>query len=186
MNAYELPTSLTIGEVVFPINYGWKNILDVFSAVNDPDMDKEMKAEVILKKMYPNWMEIPTHLIPEAIEKACDFFDCGCKKTNENKPQLLDWEQDASFIIPAINSVAKQEIRSNPDIHWWTFYGWFMAIEGGLFSSVIRIRQKQATGKKLDKCEEEFLNANRTVVELQKPQTAEEKAVKEYFDKWLK
>lgn len=186
MNAYELPTSLTIGEVAFPINCGWKNILDIFAALNDPDMDDGMKSETILKKIYPDWMEIPTNLIPEAIEKACDFLDCGNKHEKENKPRLVDWEQDSSLIIPAINSVAKQEIRLSPDIHWWTFFGWYMAIEGGLFSTVIRIRQKQSRGKKLEKCEEEFLAENRQLVELKKPQTAEEKAMQDYFDKWLK
>lgn len=186
MRAYDLPTSLTIGEVAYSIQYGWKTILDIFAAINDPDMDSEMKGEAILKLFYPDWVNIPSRCIPEAIEKACDFMDCGYQKTDEKRPRLVDWEQDAPLIIPAINSVAKQEIRLNPNIHWWTFYGWYMAIEGGLFSSVLRIRQKQATGKKLEKCEEEFLTHNRKLVELQLTQTSEEKAMEEYFNKWLK
>lgn len=185
MRAYDLPTSLVIGEVVHPIRYGWKTILDIFAAMNDPDLDKEMKAEVILKLFYPNWQLIPSVLIPEALEKACDFMDCGRKKCDSYRPRLVDWEQDAAIIIPAINSVAKREIRMNPNIHWWTFHGWYMSIEGGLFSSVLHIRQKQAKGKKLEKWEEEFLVENRNLVELQNKQTAEEKAVQEYFDKWL-
>ena len=186
MNAFDLPTSLTIGGVGHPIRYGWRNILNIFSAMNDPNMDAEMKSEVILESFYPNWIHIPYEHIPEALEKACEFMDCGYEKDDVKRPRLVDWEQDAAVIIPAVNAVANREIRLDPNIHWWTFHGWYMAIEGGLFSTVLRIRQKQAKGKKLDKCEEEFFSENKRLVELQRPQTAEEKAMQDYFDKWLK
>lgn len=186
MRAYDLPTSLNVGGVGHSIRYGWKTILDIFAALNDPELDSDMKNEVILKNIYPDWIHIPTRLIPEALEKSCDFMDCGYVRDDIKRPRLVDWEQDAAIIIPAVNSAAKQEIRLDPNIHWWTFYGWYMSIEGGIFSTVLRIRQKQATGKKLDKDEEEYLRNNRAVVEVRKPHTAEEKAILDYFDKWLK
>lgn len=52
-------------------------------------------------------------------------------------------------------------------------------------SSVLRIRQKQAKGKKLEKAEEEFYKANKSIIDLPKPETAEDRAVREYFEKWL-
>ena len=186
MNALDLPTSLTIGEVAYSIRTGWREILKLFSAMNDPDLDAEMKNEVLLQTIYSDWLKIPTALLPEALEKACAFLDCGYKRDDIRRPRLVDWQQDAAIIIPAVNAVAKQEVRLNPDIHWWTFHGWYMSIEGGVFSTVLRIRQKQAQGKKLDKSEEEYLRDNRVIVELVKPMTAEEKAIKAYFDKWLK
>lgn len=186
MRAYELPTSLVIGEVAYSIRSGWRAILDIFAAMNDPELDREMKSDVILRIFYPEWQRIPTRDIPEALEKACEFMDCGHKKDDTNRPRLVDWEQDAAIIIPAVNAVAKQEIRLDPDIHWWTFHGWYMSIEGGLFSTVLRIRQKRAKGKKLDKWEEEFLRDNRALVDLQKAQTEEDRETQAYFDKWLK
>lgn len=185
MRAYELPTSLIIGEVAYSIRPGWRVVLDIFAAMNDPDLDREAVSDVILRLFYPEWITIPGKDIPEAIEKACDFMDCGHKKDDTRRPRLVDWEQDGAIIMPAINSVAGREVRLDPDIHWWTFHGWYMSIEGGLFSSVLRIRQKQSKGKKLDKYEEEFLRENRALVDLQKAQTAEDKKTQEYFSKWL-
>lgn len=185
MTALDLPTSLDIGGVGYSIRSGWRNVLNIFKAVNDPDLDNDAKSEVILQCMYPDWIKIPYALIPEAIKKACEFMDCGYKKDDIKRPRLIDWEQDAPIIISAINSVANMEIRLNPEIHWWTVHSWYMASSGGLLATVLRIRQKQAKGKKLTKEEEEFLNDNRRLVVLQKAQTAEEKAIQDYFDKWL-
>ena len=75
MNALDLPTSLTIGEVAYSIRTGWLGILNLFSAMNDPDLDAEMKNEVLLQTIYPDWLKIPTALIPEALEKA--IIDAG-------------------------------------------------------------------------------------------------------------
>lgn len=180
-----LPISLVVGGVTYPINYGWNAALDILTAFRDPDLDQEMKLEVMLQILYSQWNEIPPRHIPEAIEKAFEFLDAGCKKDDTKRPALVDWEQDFWIIIPAVNKVAGKEIRMEPDIHWWTFIGWYLSIGESLFSSVLRIRQKQAKGKKLEKHEEEFYKANQRMIDLKKPQTAEDKAMQEYFAKWL-
>lgn len=186
MKACDLPTSLMIGEVAFRIRCGWRAILDIFSAQSDPDMDPEMCNEVLLKIFYPDWQQIPQYMIPEALKKAQEFMDCGHLPSEIPKPRLVDWEQDAAIIFPSINKVAGREVRLDPEIHWWTFHGWYMAIEGGLFSTVLHIRQKQAKGKPLDKWDKEFFQDNRELVEIKKPLTAEDRAAQAYFDKWLK
>lgn len=185
MNAYDLPTSLTIGGVVHPIRYGWRAIMDIFSVINDPDFDDEVKTFGILKIFYPKWREIPEKDIQEAIKKACEFIDCGQTPEEKNTRKIIDWEQDAPILIPAINQVAKQEIRSNRDIHWWTVFGWFMGIDDNLFSTVINIRQKKMEGKKLEKWEQDFYRKNRNLVDLKQRYSAEDRATQEYFNKWL-
>lgn len=185
MGVYDLPTSLLIGEVAFPIRYGWRAVLDIFAAYADPDLDDEMKTETMLQIIYPDWDSIPTNLIPEAIEKACEFLDCGMKPDKKNRPRTMDWEQDAAIIISAINSVAGREIRLDPDIHWWTFFGWYMSIGDSLFSSVVRLRQKKAKGKKLEKHEEEFYRENQKIIDLKKPESEEVRQEKENIMKWL-
>lgn len=185
MKACELPTSVTIGGVAYSINFGWMAALDVLAAFRDPELDQEMKLEVMLQILYPQWNEIPTRHIPEAIEKGYEFLDAGCRKDRTKRPALVDWSQDIWLVIPAVNVVANKEVRLEPNIHWWTFFGWYMSIGESLFSSVLRIRQKKATHKKLEKYEEDFYKANREIIDLKKPETAEEKAMKEYILKWL-
>lgn len=186
MNAYDLPTSLKIGEVVYSIRYGWRAVLDIFAAMNDPELDRDMKQEVLLKILYPDWQRIPSSRIPEALEKAREFLDCGRNRDDrQDHPRVMDWSQDASILIPAVNAVAKQEIRTDPNIHWWTFNGWYMSISEGLFATVVHVRQKKARGKPLDKWEEEFYRENRNLVDIQAPLTEEDRAAQTYFDKWL-
>lgn len=185
MNAYDLPTSLTIGGVEHPIRTGWRVVMDIFAMYNDPDFDNEMKTVGLVKMIYPQWREIPPEAIPEAIEKACEFLDCGQKPDNRNRPRLVDWEDDAAIIVPAVNSVAGLDVRSNPNIHWWTFFGWYMGIKDSLFSTVLHIRKKKKSGKSLEKWEKEFLHENRNFVEMRKRYTAEELEELEYIKKWL-
>lgn len=185
MSAYDLPSSLSIGGREYSIRSGWRHVLKVLEACADPDASGRAKTIIILKILYPDWKQIPQDHIQEACQKACEFIDCGQKQDKGNKPRLIDWEQDAAIIIPAVNQVARQEVRLDPDIHWWTFFGWFMSIGDGLFSSVLRIRNKQAKGKKLDKCEEEFYLANRTLCDLVRRHTAEEIEAMEDIKKWM-
>ena len=115
----------------------------------------------------------------EAVEKANDFLDCGSRWDKTPKPRMMDWEQDAGIIIPAVNAVAGQDIRLDPDIHWWTFFGWYMSIGDGLFATVLRIRGKKAKGKPLDKWEEEFYRENRQIIDLHTEETDEIRKEKE-------
>lgn len=185
MRSYDLPTSLTIGEVAYPINYGWKNAIEIFCEMNDPDKSQAERVAVMLVKLFPNWKEFQPEQIPEAIRKACDFLDCGREPDNRVRPKLVDWEQDGELIVPAVNQTANREIRDDPNIHWWTFFGWYMSIDGGLFASVLRIRNKKVRGKKLEKWEEEFYRENRHLIDLKQAETDEVRQEKENILKWL-
>lgn len=185
MGVYDLPTSLKIGEVDFPIRYGWRAAMDIFAAFSDPELDEEMKTETMMQILFPDYLKIPPGRMQEAVEKACEFLDCGMKQEKKHRPRTMDWEQDAAIIIPAINQVAGREIRLDPDIHWWTFFGWYMSIGEGLFSSVLSIRQKKTKGKKLEKYEEEFYRENKDLIDLKKPESEEIRQEKENLMKWL-
>ena len=185
MNAYDLPTSLTIGGVAYPIRYGWRAVLDILVACADPDLDERGKAICLLTILFPDWNKIPPELHSEACEKACEFIDCGQKDDGKAKPRMIDWGQDAAIIIPEINKVAGREIRLDPNVHWWTFFGWFMGIGEGLLASVLHIRQKKMKGKKLEKWEQEFYTANRSIVDMTTSETEEVKKEKEDLLKWL-
>jgi hypothetical protein len=185
MMAYDLPTSLYIGEVEHPIRYNWRAVLDILAACADPELDDAEKALCVLQIFYPNWEEIPSDRLQEACKKACDFIDCGQKDDGKPKPKMIDWEQDAPIIIPEINKVAGKEVRLDPNIHWWTFFGWFMGIGDGLLASVLHIRKKKSLHKKLEKWEEEFYRANKALVDFAPKETPEKAEMTEYFNKWL-
>jgi hypothetical protein len=185
MNCWTLPKTLTIGGKDYPIRYQFGAILDILAAYGDEDLDNEDKTEVMLTIFYPDFQEIPREDLPEAIEKACEFIDCGQSDEGKPKPRLMDWEKDASIIIPAINNVAGMEIRANPDLHWWTFWGYFMSIGDSLFSSVLHIRRKKKSGKKLEKWEQEFYQENQHLIDMRTHETEEIKAEKANILKYL-
>lgn len=185
IDRWSLPTALNVCGKDYPIRYQFGAVLDILTAYSDPEMEEDDKADVLLTIMYPTLEEIPKEQLSEAFAKACAFIDCGQKEDNKPKPRLMDWNQDADIIIPAINKVAGMEIRANPELHWWTFWGFFMSIGDSLFSTVLHIRQKKKSGKKLDKWESEFYQENKHLVDMRAPDAEEIKAEKENILKWL-
>ena len=129
MTAYELPTSLNISGVDFSIRTDFRAIIDILIAQNDPELDEQAKAVVMLQILFEDWQSIPSEHLAEACQKACEFIDCGQSDTNPNKPKprLMDWEQDGDMIVPAVNKVTGKEIRAVPYMHWWKFQ---MLIDG--------------------------------------------------------
>lgn len=185
MSAYDLPSSLIIGEEAYTIRCGWRAIMDILIAMNDPELDDPGKMTVMLYILYPEAEHIPEAHLEEALQKACDFIDCGLKDDGKPKPRMIDWAQDASLIIPEVNKVARMEVRLDPNIHWWTFFGWFMGIGDGLFANILSLRQKKAKGKKLEKWEKDFYKENRALIDLRTTETEETRAEKDSILKYL-
>lgn len=184
MTGYELPTSLNIGGVDFNIRTDYRAILDILIACNDPDLDEYAKSEVMIKILFIDWDDIPESMLEEACEKACDFIDCG-QKEDKKRPKLIDWQQDASIIIPAVNKVAHMEVRAVPYMHWWTFFSYFMEIGESLFSNVISYRNNRAKHKKPEKWEKDFYKENKSLIDFKSELSEEEKKQKETIAKWL-
>lgn len=185
MIGYDLPTSLEIGGVDYSIRTDFRAILDILIAMNDNELDSQCKYIVLIKIMYPDYEKIPKEYMNEAYEKACEFIDCGQKDDGKNHHKTVDWEQDARIIIPAVNSVAKTEVRALSYLHWWTFFGYFMEIRESLFTSVLNIRQKKASGKRLEKWERDFYKENKNLIDFEKKDSEEVKKEKESLMKWL-
>lgn len=191
MDKWSFPTSITVGGKEYAIRTDFGTVLDLFIALNDLECQGETEEEtnyihamMILQIMIPDCDDIPSENIQEAINKVCEFIDYGVTQ-NGNHPKTMDWEQDSIMIIPEINKILGYEVR-NPAIktHWWTFLGAYMGIGDGLFSTVIRIRQKKAKGKKLEKYEQEFYKENKTLIdfETKNQRSIEEKnAINDYF-----
>lgn len=175
MNKWELPVSLEIGGTGFPIRSDFRDILTILQAFNDPELDDMAKMETMGEIMYPDWKDIEDKAT--ALKLAIEFIDCGNepddKERQKPKPKLMDWEQDAGIIIPAINKVAGREIRADKYMHWWTFMGLYMGIGESVFADVINIRSKKAKGKKLDKSEQEYYRENKKMIDFARKEKQE-------------
>ena len=114
-NQWNLPASLSIGGVGYPIRTDFRDVLKILKVLSDPDYLPETKAIVCVKGLFKD--EIPPEHFEEALTAAYAFIDGAIGEREDNKkpkPTLMDWEQDAALIIPAINKVLGQEVRANP------------------------------------------------------------------------
>lgn len=189
-SAWEFPTSLNVGGVDYEIRTDYRVVLDLFAALSDPEltdsneqMTSYMQSQVIMQIMFPDCDNIPHEHWQEALNKVSEFIDMGITEDSK-KPKTMDWEQDAPILIPAINRVLNCEIRAQEYIHWWTFLGAYMEIGESLFSNVIHIRQKKATGKKLEKWEQDFYKENKSLIDFKQKdrRSSEEKEeLRDYF-----
>lgn len=181
-----LPTSLEVSGKKVDIRTDFRDILVIMQAFSDPELLPEEKYEVMLEILYKDISEIAESNYPEAIKQALWFLDCGQVEDNKKTPRkVMDWEQDESILFPAINKVAGCEVRAVEYLHWWTFMGYFMEIDDGTFSMVLGIRQKRSKGKKLEKWEQEFYRANKSLCDLKTKYTAEEQEEIDYWNKLL-
>lgn len=180
-NIGELPYSLCVSGIYYDIRTDFRDILNILCAFNDPDLENEEKIFVCLTILYTDFENIPKNYYPEAYKQAMSFIDNGNteQKKGKQSPRIMDWEQDASLLFPAINKVAGLEVRSVRYMHWWTFLGYFMEIQEGVFSTILSMRSKKARGKALEKHEKEYWDANKDICVLRPKLTAEEQRKKE-------
>ena len=165
MNFY-LPTSVEVGGIVRNIQTDYRAALDMCVALSDPELNNQDKAYALLTIFYPDWEEIEPKDYQEAIDRCLWFLNGGSDEQNTAKaPKLMDWEQDFQMIVSPINRVIGREIRSAEHLHWWTFISAYYEIGDCLFAQVVRIRDKEAKGKQLDKADKERYQQNRNIVD---------------------
>lgn len=164
---YGLPVSVEIGGEVHPIRSDYRAILDIISAINDEDFSSKEKAVAVMAIFF----EEPSRVQDweAGIREAFRFISCGREDEEDGKkrPKLIDWEKDFTHIISAVNKVAGREVRADEYCHWWTFMGYFDALDGeSTFANIVSIRSKKAKGKKLEKWEQEWYRDNRRMVDI--------------------
>lgn len=183
MTGWELPKSAVIGGKTYPIHTDYREILEIFSCLQNEDMPEFLRWRITLNLFYDG--EIPDEDFTEAAEYFRRFILCGEPEQKEYGPQLLDWEADAQTIVTDVNKVAGREIRELPYLHWWTFYGFFQSIGEGNLSMLVSVRDKLNRGKKLEQHEKEYYRRNKERVKLRKKYSASELAEQERLQKLL-
>ena len=180
-----LPTSLNVNGKELSIRYEYTAVLDIIRAMNDPELEDDEKVYICLFILYEDFDQLERADYEEAFRQAIRFMDNGMDERKRQNIKLIDFEQDARVLFPAINRVAGREIRNESGIHWWTFLGWLMEIGECTYSTVLNIRSKKAKGKPLEKWEAEFFNENKSLCEIQPRLTKEEKEAEERLNKLL-
>ena len=183
MELWQLPQSADIGGQTYQIHADYRDILEIFSYLQNPELPESFRWTIALALFYE--APIPEQHALEAAQYLSWFIRCGQEEPKKTSPQLLDWQQDAPEIIADVNKVAGCEIRALPFLHWWTFLSWFHAIGEGQLSGLVSIREKLSRGKKLEGWEKEFYQRNRERVNLRKKYSASELAEQERLQKLL-
>lgn len=167
-----LPKSLDISGKSYEIRSDFRAVLVALVALNDKNLTETERCIAAVKCIVKS--EIPPLLLNQAI-KAVFWFINGGKDTFEGKSlRLYDWEQDEKMIFSAVNRVAGFETREKTYLHWWTFLGYFCEVGEGMFATVVSIRKKLKTHKKLEKHEREFYKENRRLIDLTEKLSDEE------------
>lgn len=168
MMDYSLPKTLTIGGREYEIRYDYRPILDICTAMEDPDLDLKEKAFVACRIFYPDFLMIPGEHIQEAVEKCYQFINDGEEAPNQKGPKLVSWEKDIKHIVAPINHVLGQEIRDIPmgGLHWWTFLSAYKEIGDCTFAQIVRIRNLLAKGKRLEKHDREWYRNNAHLISI--------------------
>ncbi len=172
MTGWELPTRADIGGKSYEIHADYRDIIEILSYFDDPDLPEYLRWQVALALFYEG--KIPERFRQEAMEYLAVFLNCGKQDAGKPGPKLLDWQQDAAMIVADVNKVAGQEIRALPFLHWWSFMAWFHAIGEGQLSTVIAIRDKLRRGKSLEKWEKDFYREHKAMVDLPKRYSVQE------------
>ena len=163
---WTIPTSITVDDKTYNIRKkgDYRMVFDTMDALNDVELSNDEKVISALMIFYEGMDDIESVLYnthtKNLYESMLKFMEAGDNSGLKTNHKLIDWKKDETLIASGINEVIKQEVRTIPYLHWWTFISYFMAIRDGSLPYVVGIREKMVTGKKLEKSEREFMNKN--------------------------
>lgn len=169
-----LPVSLSIGGEEEPIRTDYRVALDIFLALTDPELDEFNRSMEVLDILYVN--EISPANWQEALDQAMWYLRGGEPEHGKKGPKLVSWEQDFNLIAAPISANLGKDVRSM-EMHWWTFLQCYQAIGDCFFAQIVRIRDKLARRKPLDKQDREFYKKNREYIDIKTELTVNEKQI---------
>lgn len=177
-----LPTSVLLAGEQYEIRSDYRAVLDICNALSDWELDETDRAMAALTIFYPDVEKIPYEAYDDAIKLCLWFINCGDDEREKRQaPKLVDWEQDFRYIVAPINRVTGTEVRAVEYMHWWTFIAAYYEIGDCLFAQIVRIRERMAAGKPLDKQDREWYSKNRSLVDMRPQYTEAEDAL---IDAW--
>ena len=180
---FRLPVTATVGGREYGINTDYRDILEIFSCLEDPDAPEFIRWHTAVALFYD--APVPDRDLSEAARFLSWFIAGGQEITDRPGPKLIDWQQDAAVIASDVNRVAGQEIRALPYLHWWTFLGWFHTVGEGRLSAVVALRRKLRRGQALESWEKTFYRENRAAVDMLPRYSRQEQQERQYLEQLL-
>lgn len=168
---YDLPKSVEIDGKNFEIRYDYRVILEIFEAINDPELAEWERTIAVLQMFYVDSQDIRNY--EEAVRQLFWFINCGEEAKKKKSLKLMDFDQDFPFIVAPINRVMGKDIRGIPydvknntgGLHWWSFMAAYLEIGDCLFAQIVGVRSKRKKGQPLSKDEQKFYRENRDIID---------------------
>lgn len=162
MDKYRLPKSIIINDVECDIAYDFRDALQIFQILNDPDLLEEERILVAMQYFYKT--DDYTMDFSAAALGMFQFLTGGKYEEDSNKQDskpLYDWDQDFDIIVAPINRTLGFDVRGTEELHWWTFLSAFMEIGECTFNTFVGIRDKLNRNVRLEKHEEKIYKDHR-------------------------
>ena len=123
---FDLPSTVTISGIEYPVRTDFRTILEIFVMLDDPDLTDADKTEALLRMFYVNRPEDPT----AALQAFTDFVDPrqAVKSPATHSTRLIDWSQDFDLMVAPINHILGFECRAADYLHWRTFLAAYLEI----------------------------------------------------------
>ena len=150
-------------------------------AFEDDSLSNDEKILIMLDILYEE-DEFGEDTILEAVDKAIWFLSQGNTQPVKAEKPLSRLDKDEQLIFAAVNEVAHTDIRTDDNMHYWTYLSYMQAISShSLFASIVRIREKRNKGLKLEPEEKKFYKEHKEMIDLQDP-TEEDKAFVDFIN----
>lgn len=182
----ELPDTVMIDDVLYPINTSSKNVLLTMEAFGAAQHGELLSGEV-WEIFYENMFQEPYPPDPLKAFAVFEKFLNRCNDPKDNQPQVIDFINDNEMIYDALLSIglSNQEIRS---MHWWDLVSRLSEVENTRFNRVVHLRMKnKGIGGKLTKEErEECARIGWDIINMVTPEQKEQaKENAEPFEQYL-
>lgn len=176
-----LSRTLTVGGTDYPIRTDYREVLQIFEAFTDPDLESGEKCIIAIYLLFEDFCCAEDVFkaaengfdVNEAYDQVLWFLAAGQVNDKKEEKPAYDWAKDEQMIFSAVNKIAGTETRAAEYIHWWTFLGYFNEIGECNLTFIVGIRKKRNKHKRLEKHEREFYRDNKDMVDLDPPKTKE-------------
>lgn len=189
-----LPETLTVGEREYPIRTDYRDVLQVYEAFSDPELETGEAWIVAIYLLFEDFgctddveaAAVNGFNLQEAAEQINWFLSVGRSGGKDTEKPVYSWRQDEQMIFAAVNAVAGMEVRTEEYMHWWTFSGYMSEVKEDTWTYIVGIRDKLNRGKKLENSEREYYMRNRDVVDIKTPKSKEELQKEAEYQAYLK
>ena len=144
----QLPETLDVGGIEYPINTDFRDCLRTILAYEDPELTGYEKQIVLLSNLF---LEVPEDA-SEAVRQGLQFLNGGETVAEEDSEggmvhRLYSFAKDANFIFAAFRQTHGINLQTEK-LHWWIFTALFADLGSDTtFCNLIALRKKVKSGK---------------------------------------